>query len=205
MPKILNELQDDHKNMSRLFDLLGRELLKFKEGEHPDYDLVENILEYCLDYPDLIHHPKEDLIFEKLRTRNPAIVDSIGDLKKEHAKLATSTLRFSTAVRNVLEDGQLPRDWFLDMGNDFLTLSRNHMQMEEVLFFPAARKNLKPTDWKELELAVENGEDPVFGEIKRERYSNLFQKIMDWGKVLEDLEKMLEDTAQTPKEKSKTG
>lgn len=205
MPKILNELQDDHKNMSRLFDLLGRELLKFKEGEPPDYDLVENILEYCLDYPDLIHHPKEDLIFEKLRTRNPAIVDSIGDLKKEHAKLATSTLRFSTAVRNVLEDGQLPRDWFLDMGNDFLTLSRNHMQMEEVLFFPAARKNLKPTDWKELELAVENGEDPVFGEIKRERYSNLFQKIMDWGKVLEDLEKMLEDTAQTPKEKSKTG
>lgn len=205
MPKILNELQDDHKNMSRLFDLLGRELLKFKEGEPPDYDLVENILEYCLDYPDLIHHPKEDLIFEKLRTRNPAIVDSIGDLKKEHAKLATSTLRFSTAVRNVLEDGQLPRDWFLDMGNDFLTLSRNHMQMEEVLFFPAARKNLKPTDWKELELAVENGEDPVFGEIKRERYSNLFQKIMDWGKVLEDLEKMLEDTAETPKEKSKTG
>lgn len=205
MPKILNELQDDHKNMSRLFDLLGRELLKFKEGEPPDYDLVENILEYCLDYPDLIHHPKEDLIFEKLRTRNPAIVDSIGDLKKEHAKLATSTLRFSTAVRNVLEDGQLPRDWFLDMGNDFLTLSRNHMQMEEVLFFPAARKNLKPTDWKELELAVENGEDPVFGEIKRERYSTLFQKIMDWGKVLDDLGKMLEDAAETPKEKSKTG
>ena len=198
MPKILNELQDDHRNMARLFDLLGRELLKFKEGEHPDYDLVESILEYCLDYPDLIHHPKEDLILEKLRTRNPAIVDSIGDLKKEHEKLATSTWRFSTAVQNVLKDEQLPRDWFLDVGNDYLNLSRNHMQMEEVLFFPAARKDLKPADWKELELAVENAEDPVFGEVKHERYSNLFQKIMDWGK-------MPEDEAETPKEKSKTG
>ena len=58
-PKFLNELQDDHKNMARLFDLLGRELLKFKEGEHPDYDLFKSILEYCLDYPDLIHPPRK--------------------------------------------------------------------------------------------------------------------------------------------------
>ena len=101
-------------------------------------------------------------------------------------------------MQNVLKDEQLPRDWFLDVGNDYLNLSRNHMQMEEVLFFPAARKDLKPADWKELELAVENAEDPVFGEVKHERYSNLFQKIMDWGK-------MPEDEAETPKEKSKTG
>ena len=198
MPKILNELQEDHKNMARLFDLLGRELLKFKEGEHPDYDLVEIILDYCLDYPDLVHHPKEDLIFAKLRTLNPAIVESIGDLQKEHEKLAASTRRFSTAVRNVLEDGLLPRDWLMDVGNGYLSLSRNHMQMEEVLFFPAALKNLKPADWRELEQAVENAEDPVFGEIKHQRYSDLYRKIMDWGK-------MQEEGAETPKEKSKSG
>ena len=198
MPKILNELQEDHKNMARLFDLLGRELLKFKEGEHPDYDLVEIILDYCLDYPDLVHHPKEDLIFAKLRTLNPAIVESIGDLQKEHEKLAASTRRFSTAVRNVLEDGLLPRDWFMDVGNGYLSLSRNHMQMEEVLFFPAALKNLKPADWRELELAVETAEDPVFGEVKHQRYRDLYRKIMDWGK-------MQEEGAETPKEKSKSG
>ena len=147
MTKILDGLQDDHRNMARMLDLLGRELDTFKEGGRPDYDLVENILEYCLHYPDLCHHPKEDLIFEKLQARDPAAANIIGNLKLEHEKLSTLTRRFSSAVRNVLEDETLPRDWFLDVANDYLSFSRNHMQMEEVLFFPAARTTLAPEDW----------------------------------------------------------
>ena len=49
-----------------------------------------------------------------------------------------------------------------------------------------------------VELAVENAEDPVFGEIKHQRYRDLYRKIMDWGK-------MQEEGAETPKEKSKSG
>ncbi len=187
MSKILDDLREDHRNLARLWDLLGRELKVFKDGGHPDYDLVETILDYCLNYPDLCHHPKEDLIYEKLVERDPAAAKTIGDLKKEHEKLASLTWRFSTAVSNVLEDEQLPRDWFMDIANDFLSFSRNHMQMEEVLFFPAARKCLTAKDWAELEASVENVNDPLFGEDKQEKYESLFREIMDWGKMLKEL------------------
>ena len=57
MVKILDDLRQDHRNLSWLWDLLGRELNIFKEGGRPDYDLVEAILDYCINYPDLCHHP----------------------------------------------------------------------------------------------------------------------------------------------------
>jgi len=180
MTKILDEIRDDHRNMARVYDLLGRELNTFKEGGRPDYDLVEIILEYCLHYPDLCHHPKEDLIFEKLQARDPATANIIGNLKREHEELSTLTWRFSCAVMNVLDDQTLPRDWFLDVANDYLSFSRNHMQMEEVLFFPAARKTLAPEDWAELDDTREMVEDPLFGEGIQKKYEGLYQEIMNW-------------------------
>jgi len=184
MSKIIDDLRKDHRNLAKLWDLLGRELKVFKEGGLPDYDLVESILDYNLNYPDLCHHPMENLVFEKLMKRDPAADSAIGNLEKEHEKLSSLTWRFSTAVANVLEDEQLPRDWFLDVANDFLSFSRNHMQMEEVLFFPAALKTLTAEDWNELEDACEKVHDPLFSDQKQEKYQALYQEIMDWEKII---------------------
>ena len=82
MPKILDALSADHKDMALLYDLIGRELRVFKNGELPDYELVKKILDYCLAYPDQCHHPKEDLVFRKLRARDPAAADFIGDITR---------------------------------------------------------------------------------------------------------------------------
>ncbi len=187
MLKILDDLHQDHLNFARLWDLLERELKIFKDGGQPDYGLVETILDYCINYPDLCHHPKEDIIFDKLMECDPATAKTIGDLKQEHENLITLTWRFSTAVSNILEDEQLPREWFMDIANNFLSSSRNHMQMEEVLFYPAARKCLTAEDWAELEASIENVEDPLFSADKQEKYLSLYQEILDWGKMLENM------------------
>ena len=186
MPNVLDELRQDHRNNARLWDLLGRELKVFREGGLPDYDLVGTILEYCLNYPDLFHHPKEDLIYQYLKDRDPASGNIVGDLEQEHIRLTALTQRFSNALKNVLEDEQLPRDWFMDVANDFLTFSRNHMQMEEVLFFPAARQHLTPDDWAEVEAASKKVGDPLFGELINEKYRRLYDEIDDWGKIGEE-------------------
>lgn len=183
MPKILDELRQDHRDNSRLLDLLGREMKAFKEGRLPDYELVENILEYSLNYPDLFHHPKEDLIYQRLKDRDPASGNIVGDLEQEHAQLAALTRRFSNALKSVIEDEQLPRDWFLDVAQDFVNFFRNHMQMEEVLFFPAAGKHLTADDWIEIEAASKKISDPLFGELINEKYQRLYDEIDEWGKI----------------------
>lgn len=197
MPKILDALSTDHKDMARLYDLIGRELKVFKTGEQPDYELVKKILDYCLAYPDQCHHPKEDLVFRRLRARDPAAIDFIGDLAEEHKTLAAFTRRFATALGNVIEDEQLPRDWFIDLANDFLSFSRRHMQMEEVLFFPAARKHLTSADWAELEAAVASRIEPAIDAQKAERYRAAYREIMAWGKTA-DTETPVVPPAESP-------
>ena len=181
MPKILDQLRDDHKNMARLYDLIGRELKVFKTGELPDYELVKKIVDYCLDYPDKFHHPKEDLVYRKLKARHPAAAEVVGALDDEHAKLASLTQRLSAALGNVLEDEQLPRDWFLDVANDFLVFSRRHMQMEEVLFFPAARKHLTPADWAEIAAAAEKRIEAASGTGRPAAFRADYDEIMEWA------------------------
>jgi len=186
MPKILDRLREDHKNMARLFDLIGRELKVFKTGEHPDYELVKKIVDYCLDYPGQIHHPLEDLVFRKLKARDPNAGRIVGDLDREHAKLDAFTRRFSAALANVLEDELLPRDWFLEVANDFLGFSRRHMQMEEVLFFPALRKHLTPADWTDAEAAARREIGWTAGADAPMPLEAAYREIMAWGKAAPD-------------------
>ena len=68
----------------------------------------------------------------------------------------------------------------MDVANDYLSFTRSHMLMEEVLFFPAVRKTLTPEDWAELDKAWETVEDPLFGEQTQKKYEGLYQEIMNW-------------------------
>ena len=69
MPRAIEQLQLDHRNMTRLLDVLRKELDAYRSGRTPDFDLLNSIMDYTLNYPDLCHHPKENLIYERMAAR----------------------------------------------------------------------------------------------------------------------------------------
>lgn len=182
MSDIIWKLRDDHGKLARLLDLMAREVRRFDAGERPDYELVETILEYILNYPDLYHHPLEDLVLGRLARRNPDAARDIGDLASEHRVLGSLTRRFAAALRNVTQDDQLPRDWFVDIANEYLSAQRRHIQMEEVVFFPAALRALTAEDWADLRVAAQTLDDPLFGGGPTGRYARLHREIMKWSR-----------------------
>ena len=186
MPKILDELREEHKNMARLLRLIDRHVKAFKIGEHPDYGLVKKIVDFCLKCPDQYHHPKEDLVLDKLRTRSPESVSVIGELDKEHQKLAAFGWRFSAALGNMIEDEQLPRDWFLGVANDFLEFYDRHMQMEEVIFFLAAQRHLTEKDWREVETEAQHKLLPMTGCKTIEDIKAGYREIIAWAEGVEE-------------------
>ena len=186
MSDVIWKLREDHKKLARLLDLIAREIRHFDAGERPDYELVEIILEYIINYPDLFHHPWEDLVLEKLRLRDPEAAESVGALDAEHEELGHLTRRFAAAVHNVMQDEQLPRDWFIDIASEYLTFQRRHMQMEEVIFFPAALRALNQKDWDDILAALDRPEDPIFDEAAaKEKYDRLHKEVMKWGKLVD--------------------
>jgi hemerythrin-like domain-containing protein len=79
MTDIIEVLRQEHRNIESLLCVLERELSVFDRGDRPDYEVVLAIIDYFKDYPDCCHHPKEDMIVEKLRSailsqRRPLVI-----------------------------------------------------------------------------------------------------------------------------------
>ncbi len=166
--------------MAKLLNAFERQLAAFDRGATPDYDIVRGVIDYCLTYPDLYHHPKEDLVFARLKLRDPAAAEAVGDLKAEHDALGETTRRLAAAVRQVLGEGEVPRDSVHETAAKFLSFYRHHIEMEEEKFFPAALDALTLEDWREIEGELKERDDPLFGQEPEERFVALRQNILDW-------------------------
>src|SRR5262245_54373608 len=72
MPMIMDVLRQEHRNIEKLLVVLEQELSVFYRAERPDYELIKAVITYFAVYPDTYHHPLENIIFEKLKARDPA-------------------------------------------------------------------------------------------------------------------------------------
>ena len=180
MTEIIRVLRHEHGNITRLLKALERQIVVFDQAGEPDYDIIDGVIDYLLSYPDLYHHPKEELVLAKLRERDPAAADAVGDLRNEHEEIAARTREFAAGVRAVLEEAQVPRGSLDRWAQNFIGLQLRHLEMEEMMFFPAALKALTPEDWAELEAKMTDEDDPLFGRNVGERYKALHRNILEW-------------------------
>lgn len=67
----------EHRNIDLLLAALQRELEIFEGGIGPDYEVIRAIISYFEVYPELYHHPQEDLIFRSSRLAIPMQLQSL--------------------------------------------------------------------------------------------------------------------------------
>lgn len=181
MRHIIDWLQIDHRNMRQLLRVLEEEIDVYNAGGVADLDLMKQIIEYTLNYPCLIHHPREDFLFRRLLVRDPASRLLVGDLTREHDELAELTQRFAAALHNVSRDVELPRDWFDNLARGYIATVRQHMTIEEKTLFPRVLAMLEDHDWAELDALAATGYDPLFGcfgSSIEKHYLDLHERIM---------------------------
>jgi hemerythrin-like domain-containing protein len=175
---IIERLSQEHRNIEKLLAILERELEVFDRGDRPDYEVIRAVISYFEVYPEVYHHPQEDLVFAKLRTRDAAAAAKVGDLAREHQKGAERLRRVAHAIDNVLADREVLRQNVDTIVRDFIEHERRHMMMEDRDFFPAALKALKPQDWTEIASAVTSRQDPLFSDAAEERFDALRAHIL---------------------------
>jgi hemerythrin-like domain-containing protein len=168
----LEELYSDHANMRLLLQLLEAEMQRYRNGAVPDFELLQSILEDLIVFQNLIHHAKEDLVFQRLMQRDPAGTENILDLLTDHARLAIVSRRFAAALSDVASGVELPRDWFDQLLSEYVTAVRSHMDSEEKVFFLQAADHLTDADWSEI--------DAMMGKIKGLRISATIADAQLW-------------------------
>ncbi|HEX3117170.1 MAG TPA: hemerythrin domain-containing protein [Bradyrhizobium sp.] len=186
MPKIIDLLLEEHQNIERLLLVLEHELEIFDRSGRPDYEILQTIIQYFQDYPERCHHPKEEMIFEKLKARDAVAAKRFGDVEAEH-EVETRRLRsFARAVDSVLADQEFLRESFHLAVNDFIEHQRQHLRKEERLLFPAAIKALRREDWAEIDARLDNRKDPLFDGVVEEKFNALRKTILRWEQETEE-------------------
>jgi hemerythrin-like domain-containing protein len=175
---IIEQLSREHRNLEKLLDVLEHELDVFDRGGRPDYEVIRAIISYFEVYPEVYHHPQEDLVFAKLKIRDLAAATKVGDLAGEHNKGAERLRQVAKMVDAVLADREMLRQTVDTVIRDFIQHERHHILMEDRYFFPAAVKALEPQDWTDIASSLTSGKDPLFSEVTEEGFDTLREHIL---------------------------
>ena len=186
MPKIIDILLEEHQNIEKLLLVLEHELEIFDRSGRPDYEILQTIIQYFQDYPESCHHPREEIIFERLKARDPAAARRFGDVEAEHEMEARRLRSFSRAVEYVLADQEFLRQSFHLAVHNFIEHQREHLKKEEQLLFPAALRALRPEDWTEIDGQLDDRKDPLFDSVVEKRFHNLAKTILRWERETEE-------------------
>ncbi len=181
MAEALRLLHEEHANMTKLLRLLDDQIALFGEGGAPDFGLMLDVMDYMANYPDHFHHPKEDLVFEKLAERAADARAAVGELLEEHAELARMTGELEAALNEVALDAEVPREHLVRLARAYVELLRRHMAKEEETVLPRAAEALTEDDWSEVDAALTAGDDPLFGSTSHKRYETLRESLVRYG------------------------
>lgn len=183
MAEIIDSLREDHRNMHRLLDVLESQVEVFRRGEEPDYDLLTQTVDYCLNYPDHVHHPKEDRVYRRMAEKDPALKKQVGDLEAAHVELSDLTQRVAQTLDAILKEGEVDRQAVVGVAETFIRAYRRHIDIEEKSFFPLAERVLEADDWQAIEADMAQSTDPLFGEEAAENYRRLRDNVIRWSGV----------------------
>jgi hemerythrin-like domain-containing protein len=177
MKDVMRGLYQDHVHLAEIANIARQELEALEAGEEAEYSLLEDVMRYVTGYPDMHHHPTEDIVFAQLKVRFPDAGKHVDRILSEHAHLLERSRRFLEAIQAVEEGTIMRRDEFVHRGQAYLRLLGEHMRVEESRLFPMAQKHLSDADWAEIGGRVKQQADPVFGASVDEDYRQLWQRI----------------------------
>lgn len=180
LPAPLVAIADEHKFALRLLVLLEEQADMLESGAKVDRECVRDVFHYMTNYPDRYHHPKEDLIFDRMQDADPDTAAVIERLRHGHKQIDELG---KTLYNQVMTFGSTPgkrqRSRFLRDARSYISGLREHMALEESKVFMPAMELLSARDWKAIDEQIRPVIDPVFGAEKKSEYLHLFGRYLN--------------------------
>lgn len=177
MHQVMTRIAQDHARLTQVLNMLDGLLDRFHEGVEPDYELMNELLEYMDSYADIVHHPTEDLIFQRVLETAPERSEVFEVLMRQHAGLSQVTKRFRASIEGILNEEVLLREDVEANGRELVATNRAHMLLEDTEAFPIALRTLTDADWDAIAEAAPAAEDPVFGSPDPQRFKALYKEL----------------------------
>jgi len=157
-------IEDEHRSLAAVLSALGEAVAEVRAGRLPGDDAVlEAMVCYIRDFPERLHHPKEDQhLFRLLRRRAPELVPVIEELEAEHRRGGELLRSLQEAVAGCAA-GRGSVESLSAAVATYAEFEWAHMRREEEILLPGASRVLTEGDWAELDAAFGMQADPLSG------------------------------------------
>ncbi len=175
----LRTLRNEHGSIASVLHGLQHLAHKVRRGgTTPDLAVFKAMISYIDQYPERLHHPKEDQwLFARLVQRAPETATLVAELAAEHVAGARMVRELEMALERYAETLPEGGAAFADAVDRYAEFHWNHMRREEQFVLPLARQHLTPQDLEEIERAFVGDADPLAG-MREHDFDALFARIV---------------------------
>ncbi len=175
-------MQDEHRSLAAVVSGLVHLVKQANQSNVAlDVPLIKAMLHYIEAFPERLHHPKEDAyLFERLGSRTSEYDAAIEELRAQHVSGGMQLKAMETALEGYAR--QISPATLAEMTttvNNFAQSLWEHMNMEENIILPAARKHLRSEDWEKIYEAFSANGDPRFDTDLEDGFKRLYSKIIN--------------------------
>ena len=179
---VLNRLTDTHRNVERVLSLFRIQLDVFHSKTDADgLKLLQNALGYVRNFPALIHHPTEEIIFSRLASHAPATRSLCNNLTAQHVDFKQQESALLLHIAEMQRGEALAVQQVKKIGTEYCREHAIHIEREEREAFPQAIKWLSPSDWSAVDKQHKLMTDPLSDLGMLRRYDNLYDCLMASG------------------------
>jgi hemerythrin-like domain-containing protein len=171
-------LKDEHRSIAAVLHGLKHLADMARDPRlQPEFQVFRSMLRYLDEYPERLHHPKEDEhLFARLVARAPEASSLVEELRAEHEAGAQRIRELERALLFFEEGwpaGALDFERAVDAYADF---HWQHMRKEEQTLLPLAEKHLTAADWQAIATEFRANRDPIAG-VEEKDFDKLFSRI----------------------------
>lgn len=177
----IHVIQDDHECLGAVLHGMVFLLRKIAEGgQAPDLKVFRAMLLYIRDYPEKVHHVKEDeFLFARLRMRTHEADKVLDELEAQHAMGDALIREVERALSRYEHEGAPALASLLATAESYANFYYTHMRLEEDVVLPMARKVLSAEDWTWIDSAFQASRDPLSGHDYKQSLDKLFSLIVN--------------------------
>lgn len=176
----LRIVREEHERLAAVVH--GMRYLARAIGEkaaQPDLRVFRAMLLYISEYPERLHHPKEDLyLFAPLRAHTHAHDETLAALEAQHANGEAMVRRLEHLLLRYEFGGEPEFAPFAGQVECYADFYFRHMRTEEDVIFPALREHLSAGDWEKADRAFASNIDPLAGTDLKHDLERLFTVIV---------------------------
>lgn len=180
MNRFLDTLWNEHRSIAAVLHGLQQLAREAQDARvRPGFDAFRAMIRYIDEFPEQLHHPKEDaLLFARLAVRDAASKALVEDLRAEHAEGARLVRELERALVFFEEGWPSGAAEFLKTVNAYADFHWKHMKKEEEQVIPLCERHFTAEDWREMDAAFGANRDPIAG-IREKDFETLFTRIVN--------------------------